>query len=434
MKFALMTALMLSTLSLHAGVTPNELVIKMKAGKSLPKLSKSAQVQNLFGSVFIIRNTNADLLEKQLKNNPDVEYTERNHSRAVSLPTPQIDNNSYDKNNDKTVSQFNDPRASKVWSFDDAEYFGVSVDAAYKLYSTQATTPVIVAVIDTGVDYTHEDLKDVMWMNPNEIPGNGIDDDNNGYVDDIYGINVVVRDSKGVATTNVKDAHSHGSHVSGTIAAKQNNKLGIAGIASNARIMAIRGVPNNTDETDINIAEAFIYAAKNGAKIINCSFGKGSNEGKNLIPDTLQYIQDNYGVLVVAAAGNSSQDIDRSPTYPASHKNDNLLIVASSTSSNTLSGFSNYGKISVDVAAPGSSIFSTTPGNRYENMSGTSMASPTTVGVAAEVLSHYPNLSPIQLKKVLMDSVTPVARFKDKVVSGGRIDLLNALELARTVK
>ena len=434
MKFALMTALLLSTFSLHAGVTPNELVIKMKAGKSLPKLSKSAQVQNLFGSVFIIRNTNADLLEKQLKNNPDVEYTERNHSRAVSLPTPQIDNNSYDKNNDKTVSQFNDPRASKVWSFDDAEYFGVSVDAAYKLYSTQATTPVIVAVIDTGVDYTHEDLKDVMWMNPNEIPGNGIDDDNNGYVDDVYGINVVVRDSKGVATTNVKDAHSHGSHVSGTIAAKQNNKLGIAGIASNARIMAIRGVPNNTDETDINIAEAFIYAAKNGAKIINCSFGKGSNEGKNLIPDTLQYIQDNYGVLVVAAAGNSSQDIDRSPTYPASHKNDNLLIVASSTSSNTLSGFSNYGKISVDVAAPGSSIYSTTPGNRYENMSGTSMASPTTVGVAAEVLSHYPNLTPIQLKKVLMDSVTPVARFKDKVVSGGRIDLLNALELARTVK
>ena len=431
MKFALLSVLMMASISLHAGVTNDELVIKIKAGKSLPTMAKSAQVQNLFGSIFIIRNINAEALEKKLKNHPDIEYTERNQSRQVLLPAPQELKDTLDKNN--IFGQFNDPKANKVWSFEDAEYFGVSVDSAYKLYSTPATTNVIVAVIDTGVDFTHEDLKDVMWTNPNEIPGNGIDDDNNGYIDDIYGINVVVRDDRGVATTNIKDTHSHGTHVSGTIAARQNNKVGIAGIASNVRIMAIRGVPNNSDETDINIAEAFVYAAKNGAKIINCSFGKGSNEGGNLIPETLKYIQDTYGVLVVAASGNSSQDIDKRPTYPASHKNDNLLIVASSTSNNGLSNFSNYGKISVDIVAPGSSIYSTTPGNRYESMSGTSMASPTTVGVAAEVLSHYPNLGPLQLKKVLMDSVTIVERFKEKVVSGGRIDLLNALELAKTI-
>ena len=155
---------------------------------------------------------------------------------------------------------------------------------------------------------------------------------------------------------------------------------------------------------------------------------------EKLIPETLQYIQDNYGVLIVAASGNSSLDIDKTPTYPASHKNDNLLIVASSTSSNFMSRFSNYGINSVDVAAPGSGIFSTTPNNSYESLSGTSMASPTTAGVAAEVLSHYPNLSPIQLKNVIINSVTKVERFKDKLVSGGRIDLLNALELARTIK
>lgn len=434
MKFLLMSMLVLTMTSAHAAVTPTELVVKVKAGKALPNFGADSKVQNLFGNIYIVRNSDVSVLEKQLKNNPNIEYTERN-SRAEKSPLPMpVAGSSEVEKSFKAANLFNDPKVDKIWSFNDADKNGISVNAAYQLHGTAATSTVIVAVVDTGIDYTHEDLKDVMWTNPNEIPGNGIDDDNNGYVDDVYGINVLVRDNKGVATTNVKDAHSHGSHVSGTIAAKQNNNVGIAGIASNARIMAIRGVPNNSDETDINIAEAFIYAAKNGAKIINCSFGKGSNEGKNLIPDTLQYIQDNYGVLVVAASGNSSQDIDKYPTYPASHKNENLLIVSSSTSNNLMSGFSNYGKISVDVAAPGSNIYSTTPGNRYESMSGTSMASPTTAGVAAEVLSHYPNLTPIQLKKVLMDSVTKVDRFKDKVAAGGRIDLLNALELARTIK
>lgn len=432
MKATLLLALLLSMNSLYASVTPNELVVKMKPNKILPIFDSKAQVQNLYGDVYIIRNINAESLEVNLKDNPAIEYVERNRTSRVELPAP-LKNETIQKST-KTLSQFNDPKANKVWSFDDAEYFGVSVDAAYKLYSTEATKTIIVAVIDTGVDYKHEDLKDVMWMNSKEIPGNGIDDDNNGYVDDVYGINLLNRDSNGRGTGNMMDAHSHGTHVSGTIAAKQNNKIGIAGIASNVRIMGIRAVPNDTDETDVNIAEAFIYAAKNGAKIINCSFGKSSNEGGKLIPETLQYIQDNYGVLVVAAAGNSSEDIDKAPTYPASHKNDNLLIVASSTNSNLMSRFSNYGLKSVDVAAPGSGIFSTTPNNSYESMSGTSMASPTTAGVAAEVLSHYPELSPIELKNVIIKSVTKVERFKDKLVSGGRIDLLNALELARTIK
>jgi subtilisin family serine protease len=230
------------------------------------------------------------------------------------------------------------------------------------------------------------------------------------------------------------DTHSHGTHVSGTIAAKQNNGIGIAGIASNVKIMGIRTVPNDGDETDVDVAEAFVYAAKNGARIINCSFGKDKNPGKKLIPDTLKYIADNYGVLVIAAAGNDSSDIDRTPTYPASFDNDNLLIIASTTSGGSMSYFSNYGKVGVDVAAPGSNIFSTVPGNKYESMSGTSMATPTTVGVAAEILSHYPNLTYAQLKDVIMKSVTKVDNFKNKMVSGGRIDLAKGLELARTIR
>ncbi len=424
---------MLTIGSLHASVTPGELVVKLKAGKSMPSVGADTKIQNLFGNIYVLRNKDVTGLEAQLKNHPSVEYTERNHRAEKSpLPMPVASTESIDKG--MSAGQFNDPKVGQIWSFKDAASNGVSVEAAYKIYATTATEQVIVAVVDTGVDYNHEDLKDVMWVNPKEIPGNKIDDDNNGYIDDIYGINVLERDSNGKATMNIFDKHSHGTHVSGTIGATQNNKIGIAGIASNVRIMGIRTVPSNSDETDVDVAEAFIYAAKNGAKIINCSFGKSVNEGKNLIPETLQYIQDNYGVLVIAAAGNNSQDIDRTPTYPASHKNDNLLIVASTTSSGSMSGFSNYGKVGVDVAAPGSSIYSTTPNGRYESMSGTSMASPTTAGVAAEVLSHFPHLTALQLKKVLMDSVTKVDRFSGKMVSGGRVDLLKALELARTIK
>lgn len=434
MKFLLMSMLVLTMTSAHAAGTPTELVVKVKAGKALPNFGADSKIQNLFGNIYIVRNKDVSALEKQLKNNPNIEYTERN-SRAEKSPLPMPVSAPLEvEKSFKTAALFNDPKVDRIWSFNDADKNGVSVNAAYQAHGTSATSTVIVAVVDTGVDYTHEDLKDVLWINEGEIPGNGIDDDGNGYIDDVNGINTLVRDSQGRATGNNKDTHSHGTHVSGTIGAKQNNGIGIAGIASNVKIMGIRTVPNSSDETDIDVAESFIYAAKNGAKIINCSFGKSKNEGRNLIPETLKYIQDNYGVLVIAAAGNSSADIDKSLTYPASHKSDNLLIIASTTKTGSLSSFSNYGKVNVDVAAPGSDVYSTTPGNKYASMSGTSMASPTTAGVAAEILSHYPNLSPIQLKEVIMGSVTTDSRYKDRMVTGGRVDLLKGLELARTIK
>ncbi|NOT79817.1 MAG: S8 family serine peptidase [Bacteriovoracaceae bacterium] len=430
--FSLMIASTLS-FSAQALTPPTELIVKLKPNASVPFFGAQTHVQNLFGNVYIVRNKDLSLLENKLKKNKNVIYVERNN-RSQKSPLPTLESTPQLLNKDLSASQFNDPSANKVWAFSDAVKNGISVDAAYKIHGTSATETIIVAVVDTGIDKNHEDLKDVVWVNQNEIPDNGIDDDNNGYVDDVNGINTLVRDGQGRASGNNKDTHSHGTHVAGTIGAKQNNSKGIAGIASNVKIIGIRAVPNNSDETDIDIAESFIYAAKNGARIINCSFGKSSNEGRNLIPDTLKYIQDKYGVLVIAAAGNSSDNIDRNPTYPASHLAENLLIVASTTSSGGMSGFSNYGKNQVDVAAPGSSVYSTVPNNKYSSMSGTSMASPTTAGVAAEVLSQYPQLSPIQLKNILIESVTKVASFKDKMVSGGRIDLLKALELARTIK
>lgn len=433
MKFSKLALIgLLVSSPLFANYSPTELVVKLKPGKTLPNLSHVKSAKNLFGQMYILHTDGSESVYQQLSKDSSVEFVERNFKADKNeLPKAQ---KIAPMELPFAAGEFNDPQVGRIWSFQDASRYGVSVNSAYREYGTQNTQNIIVAIVDTGIDYQHEDLKDVVWKNEKEIPGNGIDDDQNGYIDDIYGINTLVRDAQGRATVNNKDTHSHGTHVAGTIGARQNNGIGIAGIASNVKLMGIRTVPNNSDETDVDVAEAFVYAAKNGAKIINCSFGKGRNEGGNLIPETLKYIQDNYGVLVVAAAGNDSSDIDSRPTWPASHKSENLLVVASTTSSGGMSGFSNYGKTSVDVAAPGSSIYSTTPGNRYESMSGTSMASPTTAGVAAEVLSHFPNLSPIQLKEVLMNSVTKVDRFTGKMISGGRVDLLKALELARTVK
>lgn len=406
-----------------------QLFVKVNSGKKLPNSKFISKAKNLFGDVYLVSTSNLKELEKDLKKSSSIKYTERNYY-AGDRTLPEIDNTksfgAFYFNN-----SFNDPEVRKIWSFQDAEKSGVSVNKSYLAPLNTGKTEVIVAVVDTGVDYNHEDLKDVMWKNTNEIPNNGIDDDMNGYVDDVYGINTIDRDENGNASGDPMAGHAHGTHVSGTIAAKQNNNIGIAGIASTVKIMAIKTVPDASDETDVDVVESFLYAAKHGAKLINCSFGKTHNEGGMIVQETIDHIGQAYGTLVVAAAGNDyGKDIDTDLVYPASFESDYLMVVASTMENGALSWFSNIGFKNVDVAAPGSNIYSTVPNNSYANMSGTSMATPTTVGVAAEVLSHFPNLSPLELKQTLMDSVTKVEDFSEKMVTGGRVDLYNALMLA----
>jgi subtilisin family serine protease len=411
----------LSTLSYASDV-----IVKFKDQSKIPTDVK-LNGNNLYSTVYILKNSDLN----RFKNDSNVEFVQESFTgKRNQFENPIVDYRKFDKENSGN-DQFNDPQVSQIWSFLDADKNGISINKAYQEYRTTSTSPVIVAVVDTGIDYNHEDLKDVVWTNAGEIPNNGIDDDGNGYIDDIHGINTLIRDKNGKATSENMDTHSHGTHVSGTIGAKQNNRIGIAGIASNVKIMGIRTVPNNGDEKDIDVAEAFIYAAKNGAKIINCSFGKYSNEGEKLIPDTIKYIGDNYGVTVIAAAGNDSSDIDKKPTYPASFDAENLIVIASTGSNGSLSYFSNYGKVSVDVAAPGGNIYSTLPNNKYGSMSGTSMATPTTVGVFAELMSLHPELSPKELKNILFNSVTKNSKYKGKMATEGRIDLYNSLTEAR---
>ena len=426
MKWLLGWLLIFSIFSTNAAnYNPKRLLVKTKNSELLKSLKNQNRVQHLFENWFVLHTDNLSELEREVSSLKTPIIFERDYKGTKGkLPIPQAVPN--DKEEVSSV-QFNDPRASRVWSLRDSWRHGTSVEKAYGANFTSASQQIIVAVVDTGIDFNHEDLKENMWVNTNEIPGNGIDDDKNGYIDDVHGINTLIRDSNGNATGDMDDTHSHGTHVAGTSGAVQNNGIGMPGIASNVKLMGIRTVPNSGDELDVDVVEAFLYAAKNGAKIINCSFGKDNNEGGQAVKEAIDFIGKEYGTLVVAAAGNSGRDIDSRLTYPASFDSANLMVVASTTSRGRLSYFSNYGDVNVDLAAPGSSVYSTTPGDGYGNMSGTSMASPTAAGIAAEVWSRHPSLSPVELKAVLMKTVTKTRRLNKPMAARGRIDLYEAL-------
>ncbi len=421
---------------------PKHLFIKMKEGESLVKSKAIKSSKKLFGNLYLVKTTHANTLASELANNPSIEYVEKDFYAGKELmPKHEVLDEvgifiKRLQDFDFTAT-FNDPEVSRLWAFQ--EKSGLNVMGAYDALPAKQVKEVIVAVVDTGVDHNHEDLKDVMWRNEKEIPGNGKDDDNNGYIDDIHGINVLVRDAQGRATMNTMASHWHGTHVAGTIAAEQNNGIGIAGVANNVKIMALRTVPDDSDELDSDIVEAFLYAAKMGAKVINCSFGKKTNEGGMVVRDTINQIA-RKNVLVVISAGNDSfgpmswWDIDNNPKYPASFDSSNTLVIASTTSRGDLSSFSNVGAKSVDVASPGSDIYSTINGNRYSMASGTSMAAPNASGVAAMVLGYYPELKVASLKKVLMDTVSKVPQFKGKMASEGRLNLKLALEKSALIK
>ncbi|GET36118.1 S8 family serine peptidase [Microseira wollei] len=250
---------------------------------------------------------------------------------------------------------------------------------------------IVVAVIDSGVDYTHPDLDDNIWVNSDEIPGNGKDDDGNGYIDDIRGWDFVNRDNDPMDI----NGDGHGTHVAGIIAAEKND-FGVTGVALNAKIMPVR-VLDSFGGTEADIAAGIRYAVDNGADVINLSWG-----GPFTSPEEAQAIQYafNKGVVVVTAAGN---DGGLQPVYPGRYATDFGITVGSIDRNHAMPYYSNHaGTTPLDyVVAPGVDVRSTFPGNRYESISGTSMAAPYVAGVAALVLSANPNLSPAQVENTL---------------------------------
>lgn len=318
----------------------------------------------------------------------------------------------------------NDPSFKSLWGLHNTGQTGGTAGADIDAPEgwdkfTPAGNRVVVAVIDTGVDYTHPDLNSRIWVNADEVAGNGVDDDRNGFVDDVRGWDFVNNDS------DPMDDHNHGTHVSGTIAATFNNGVGVAGVAGPAdvRIMPLKFLNSSGSGSTSNAIKALDYATANGAVVSNNSWGGGSFS--QALADALQR-NHQAGRLFVAAAGNNSRDTDSSPYYPQGYDVPNVISVASTTSSDTLSSFSNYGSRTVDLGAPGSSIYSTVRGG-YSSFSGTSMATPHVVGGIALIWAKNHTLTNLQVKQILMDSTRKVGYLGGKTVTGGMLNLNNAM-------
>jgi subtilisin family serine protease len=255
---------------------------------------------------------------------------------------------------------------------------------------------IVVAVVDTGVDYTHPDLDANIWTNLGEVAGDGIDNDRNGFIDDIRGWDFVSNDN------NPMDDDSHGTHVAGTIAA-ENNGIGNTGVAYNAQIMPIKVLgPNGGSSTAV--AAGIRYAANNGARVINLSLGGGS--ASTAITEAIRYAVETKGATVVIASGNEGRT---RPSFPANLSNTWGISVGAVDRTSRLANFSNRaGQQTVDyVTAPGVSILSTTPNNTYSSYSGTSMATPHVAGVVALMLSANPTLTPAQIEQLVTQTANP---------------------------
>jgi thermitase len=290
---------------------------------------------------------------------------------------------------------------------------------------------VSVAVIDSGVDAAHPDLAANAWRNPGESGDgretNGVDDDLNGKVDDWRGWDFVAGDS------NPADEHGHGTHVAGTIGALRGNGIGVAGVADGSRLMALRVLNAQGTGSVAGVILAYSYAARAGAKVVNLSLG--SSSASQAESDA---IAANPGTLFVAAAGNGGSDglgddNDLAPEYPCAYPLPNVVCVAASDNRDRPATFSNYGDVSVDLAAPGVDILSTLRGGGYGWASGTSMATPHVSGAAALLWAASPGASAAQIKSALMAGVDPVQAFAGRTVTGGRLNVLGSLLLVADV-
>ncbi len=319
----------------------------------------------------------------------------------------------------------NDPSFTNLWGLHNTGQSGgktdADIDAPEAWDISQGSPEMIVGVIDSGVDLSHPDLASNIWTNPMET-ANGLDDDGNGYVDDLNGWDFLTEDN------SPSDANSHGTHCAGTIAAIGNNDLGVAGLTWRCKIMPLRFLDASGSGTTSDAMEAILYATdlrRRGIPIRLTSNSWGG--GGDLSLSEAIRASGEAGMLFVAAAGNSGSNNDLQPFYPASYSWDNIISVAATDRLDERASFSCYGANSVDLAAPGSDIYSTVPGG-YGSKSGTSMATPHVAALAALLWSERPEASPAEIRTLLFSTVDPLPSLAGKMVTGGRINARKALE------
>lgn len=323
----------------------------------------------------------------------------------------------------------NDSHFSSLWGMHNTGQADgtpdADIDAPEAWDFTTGSSDIVVAVIDTGVDYNHVDLAANMWTNPGEIPGNGIDDDGNGVADDIYGIDLVNMDADPI------DDEGHGTHCSGTIGGVGNNGTGVVGVNWNVKIMALKFLNANgfgyTSDAVICLDYAVMMKTQYGVnlKLTNNSWvGGGYSQA---LADAIQASADADMLFIAAAGNNYGNDNDARPQYPSNYDIPNVISVAATNHNDLLANFSNFGATTVDLGAPGANILSTFPGNTYSGNSGTSMATPHVAGAAALAWDMFPSSNYIGIKSLLLNTVDPIPSLSGKVLTGGRLNLFNAV-------
>ena len=355
---------------------------------------------------------------EQLNKMPEVRYAEPNFKIQAS----------------GTGKEFygpNDPDFGKSWGLrnfgqNDAAGQSGALGADLNLFPLWAmgftgSHRVVVAVIDTGIDWTHPDLAANLYTNPGEagdLGGNGVDDDHNGFIDDIHGWNFVNN------TNDSRDDMGHGSHCAGIIGAVGDNGIGTSGVNWNVSLMPVKFLDEYGGGTLENAVNAINYATMMKVDIMSNSWGGGGES--QTMKDAIAAAEAK-GILFVAAAGNSADNNDENPTYPASYAVDNIISVAATNNRDELASFSNYGVTTVHVAAPGVKVYSTFKEGKFETLSGTSMAAPHISGLAALMLAEHSDWSAHEIKRRLIQSSVPVPALQGKIRSGGRVDAYAAM-------
>ena len=316
----------------------------------------------------------------------------------------------------------NDPMFNLLWGLENTGQTGgtagADIDATRAWDVFTGSDDVVVVVIDTGTDYTHPDIAANAWANPGEIPGNGIDDDGNGFIDDVRGWDFYNDDN------NPMDDHGHGTHCAGTIGAVGNNGIGVVGVNWTVKIMAVKFLSSGGSGSTSDAIDAISYATMMGVDVMSNSWGGGGYS--TALEDAIEAAYA-AGIMFVAAAGNSSTNTDTYPHYPSSYPTGNVISVAATDHNDELASFSNYGLVSVDLGAPGDDVYSTFPGNSYGTLSGTSMATPHVSGAVALVMGRFPAMNVDQVKALILNSVDPIPALTGRCVSEGRLNVFNCV-------
>ena len=391
---------------------PGQVIVKFKPGTTAAE--RDAVKTDLGGTtktelglinaeVWTISNRSVEQAVAMYEDNNLIEYIEPDYEVHI-LETP------------------NDPLFNQLWGLNNTGQnggiAGADIDALRAWDVFTGSSDVLVSVIDTGIDYTHPDLAANVWTNPGEIPGNGIDDDANGYIDDVHGWDFYNNDS------DPMDDHGHGTHCSGTIGGIGNNGIGVAGVNWTVKIMGVKFLSSGGSGSTAGAISSIQYATLMHVKVMSNSWGGGGFS--QALMDAIQAAY-NAGILFAAAAGNGTTDTDVTPNYPSCYNVGNVISVAATDNRDALADFSNWGLTTVDLAAPGVDVLSLAPGNQYATMSGTSMATPHVAGVAALIWGAYPAMGVDQVKSLILRSAEPIASMTGKCVTGGRLNAFTCI-------